>query len=315
MFSDTAVENAINILCNGGGVSCYNMDALEVFSVASFLQSEELLNNLVAFFSLSIDYKSCMRILYAIEMCNLNVCEGQRNLRDKAIVIMAKNFEKWLKVLKEESQDLVAVTSDTLKYLLLSNDLLLFDEHGRILPEKPREEKLLKLMQEFCSSNCKHDLKSYLPYLRLDLVRDLLEDSTQKEIQPVKTSKRKLGKVKSIGWFENAVNSGPCDFPGLHPVFKEVEWDGNFGTQTIKNLSIWTSSEPLGYIESCHLAFDDGSSKVFGQRSPNSTEETLIVPKGEHISVMQGYRLACRRLWNFIVFQIKFIEPKGTNEV
>merc|ERR1712156_851033 len=41
MFSDTAVENTVNILCNGGGISCYNMDALEVFSVASFLQSEE----------------------------------------------------------------------------------------------------------------------------------------------------------------------------------------------------------------------------------------------------------------------------------
>ena len=30
---------------------------------------------------------------------------------------MAKNFEKWLKVLKKESQDLVLVTSDILKYL------------------------------------------------------------------------------------------------------------------------------------------------------------------------------------------------------
>ena len=50
------------------------------------------------------------------------------------------------------------------------------------------------------------------------------------------------------------------------------------------------SSENLRYIESCNLEFDNGSSKVLGTKQPNSTEEILIIPKGEHISIMQGYR-------------------------
>ena len=167
-FSPATVRHVLKIIQDPGNKALYvSENIVETIHFLSYIQHLGIMQNYGWLLNRLIDESNALQILVSI----MTFMPGSNSiLFNKAISIIAQQFEKFIRRLSTCNLN----SKNLIKSLLLSKYLILNDTFGHILQDKPRELKLYKIMSEFCEASDDLHIEEFLPYFRLDLIRDYL---------------------------------------------------------------------------------------------------------------------------------------------